>query len=121
MASARALKRVDETGAYRLGRLRLSQIPPNRMAALARYALGSNKHRNLNLLAATASPPAPCARCATGTRRSWTRTTTGMGRTKQPASAGALAGSHVGAPVAYGVRLAAWNAASAWLRWLSAP
>lgn len=27
--------------AYRLGRLKLSQIPPNRMAALARYALGS--------------------------------------------------------------------------------
>lgn len=33
--------RVDEIGAYRLGRLRLAQIPPNRMAALARYALGS--------------------------------------------------------------------------------
>jgi hypothetical protein len=32
---------VDEIGAYRLGRLKLSQIPPNRMAALARYALGS--------------------------------------------------------------------------------
>ncbi|GGW71573.1 hypothetical protein FHS32_004185 [Streptomyces albaduncus] len=40
-AFARALERVDEVGAYRLGRLRLSQIPPNRMAALARYALGS--------------------------------------------------------------------------------
>ncbi|WP_415958277.1 Tn3 family transposase [Streptomyces sp. 021-4] len=40
-AFARALERVDEIGAYRLGRLRLSQIPPNRMAALARYALGS--------------------------------------------------------------------------------
>ncbi|MFJ2893540.1 Tn3 family transposase [Streptomyces sp. NPDC087218] len=40
-AFARALERVDEIGAYRLRRLRLSQIPPNRMAALARYALGS--------------------------------------------------------------------------------
>ncbi|CAM5723846.1 hypothetical protein SBADM41S_03340 [Streptomyces badius] len=40
-AFARALERVDEIGAYRLGRLRLSQIPPNRMAALARYALGA--------------------------------------------------------------------------------
>ncbi|MCX4983925.1 DUF4158 domain-containing protein [Streptomyces sp. NBC_00572] len=40
-AFARALERMDEIGAYRLGRLRLSQIPPNRMAALARYALGS--------------------------------------------------------------------------------
>lgn len=30
-AFVRALKRVDEIGAYRLGRLRLSQIPPNRM------------------------------------------------------------------------------------------
>lgn len=40
-AFARALERVDEIRAYRLGRLRLSQIPPNRMAAMARYALGS--------------------------------------------------------------------------------
>jgi hypothetical protein len=40
-AFARALERVDEIGTYRLGRLKLSQIPPNRMAALARYALGS--------------------------------------------------------------------------------
>nr|WP_262697948.1 hypothetical protein [Streptomyces sp. NEAU-383] len=40
-AFARALERVDEIGAYRLGRLKLSQIPLNRMAALARYALGS--------------------------------------------------------------------------------
>ena len=41
-AFARALERVDEIGAYQLGRLKLSQIPPNRMtAALARYALGS--------------------------------------------------------------------------------
>ncbi|MFV5997961.1 hypothetical protein ACNPQM_37700 [Streptomyces sp. NPDC056231] len=30
------LERVDEIGAYRLGRLKLSQIPPNRMAVLAR-------------------------------------------------------------------------------------
>lgn len=40
-AFVRALERVDEIGAYRLGRLRLSQILPNRMAALARYALES--------------------------------------------------------------------------------
>ncbi|EXU64041.1 hypothetical protein Z951_32915 [Streptomyces sp. PRh5] len=40
-AFARALERVDETSAFRLGRWKLSQIPPNRMAALARYALGS--------------------------------------------------------------------------------
>lgn len=40
-AVTRALERVDEIGAYRLGRLKLSQVPPNRMAALARYALGS--------------------------------------------------------------------------------
>ncbi len=31
---------MDEIGAYRLGLLRLPQIPPNRMAASARYALG---------------------------------------------------------------------------------
>lgn len=42
-AFARAQERVDEIGAYRLGRLRLSQIPPNRMAALARYALGRRR------------------------------------------------------------------------------
>ncbi|MDW6066369.1 hypothetical protein SAZ11_62255 [Streptomyces sp. FXJ1.4098] len=40
-AFARALERVDEIGAFQLGRLRLSQIPPSRLAALARYALGS--------------------------------------------------------------------------------
>ncbi|MCX4736944.1 hypothetical protein OG611_40050 [Streptomyces sp. NBC_01363] len=40
-AFARALERVDEIGAFQRGRLKLSQIPPNRMAALARYALGS--------------------------------------------------------------------------------
>ncbi|MFF8382536.1 Tn3 family transposase [Streptomyces kanasensis] len=40
-AFARALERVDEIGAFQLGRLKLSQIPPNRMASLARYALGS--------------------------------------------------------------------------------
>lgn len=40
-AFARALERVDEISAFQLGRLKLSQIPPNRMAALARYALGS--------------------------------------------------------------------------------
>ncbi|MEU9888762.1 hypothetical protein [Sphaerisporangium sp. NPDC051011] len=40
-AIARALERVDEISAFQLGRLKLSQIPPNRLAALARYALGS--------------------------------------------------------------------------------
>lgn len=35
------LERGDEIGAYQLGRLKLSQIPPNPMAALAQYALGS--------------------------------------------------------------------------------
>jgi hypothetical protein len=39
-AFARALERVDEIGAFQPGRLKLSRIPPNRMAALARYALG---------------------------------------------------------------------------------
>ena len=33
---------MDEIGAFQLGRLKLSQIPLNRLAALARYALGSN-------------------------------------------------------------------------------
>ncbi|MEV6985612.1 hypothetical protein AB0M95_30730 [Sphaerisporangium sp. NPDC051017] len=40
-AIARTLERVDEISAFQLGRLKLSQIPPNRLAALARYALGS--------------------------------------------------------------------------------
>ncbi|MFF4763356.1 Tn3 family transposase [Streptomyces sp. NPDC001292] len=40
-AFARSLERVDEIGAFQLGRLKLSQIPPNRLAALARYGLGS--------------------------------------------------------------------------------
>ncbi|WTQ79641.1 hypothetical protein OG350_04715 [Streptomyces achromogenes] len=35
----RALERVGEIGAYLPGRLNLSRIPPNRMAAPARYAL----------------------------------------------------------------------------------
>jgi TnpA family transposase len=51
-AFARALERVDEIGAFQLGRLRLSQIPPNRLAALARYALGSKAP----LLERTAEP-----------------------------------------------------------------
>jgi hypothetical protein len=42
-AFARALERVDEIGSFQLGRLKLSQIPPNRMAALARYALGRRR------------------------------------------------------------------------------
>ncbi|WSQ82564.1 DUF4158 domain-containing protein (plasmid) [Streptomyces sp. NBC_01213] len=40
-AFARSLERVDEISAFQLGRLKLSQIPPNRLAALARYGLGS--------------------------------------------------------------------------------
>jgi hypothetical protein len=51
-AFARALERVDEISAFQLGRLKLSQIPPNRLAALARYALGSKAP----LLERTAEP-----------------------------------------------------------------
>ncbi|QKZ20826.1 DUF4158 domain-containing protein [Streptomyces chartreusis] len=40
-AFARALERVDEIGAFGLGRVKLNKIPPNRLAALARYGLGS--------------------------------------------------------------------------------
>ncbi len=40
-AFARSLERVDEIAAFQLGRVRLSQVPPNRLAALARYGLGS--------------------------------------------------------------------------------
>ncbi|KPC84526.1 hypothetical protein ADK82_00275 [Streptomyces sp. NRRL S-4] len=40
-AFARSLERADEIGAFQLGRVRLSQVPPNRLAALARYGLGS--------------------------------------------------------------------------------
>ncbi|GAQ50280.1 DUF4158 domain-containing protein [Streptomyces acidiscabies] len=40
-AFVHALERVDGIGAFQLGRLKLSQIPPNRMASPARYALGS--------------------------------------------------------------------------------
>ncbi|MFG2873976.1 Tn3 family transposase [Streptomyces sp. NPDC048337] len=40
-AMKRALQRVDEIAVYRLGRLKLDQLPPNRLAALARYGLGS--------------------------------------------------------------------------------
>ncbi len=42
-AFARALERVDEIGAYRRGRLKLSQIPPNRMAALAGTRWGQRR------------------------------------------------------------------------------
>ncbi|MEV0352295.1 hypothetical protein AB0H88_41595 [Nonomuraea sp. NPDC050680] len=35
-AFARSLERVDEIGAFQLGRVRLAQVPPNRLAALAR-------------------------------------------------------------------------------------
>ncbi|MFF8289075.1 DUF4158 domain-containing protein [Streptomyces sp. NPDC016309] len=44
-AFARALERVDEIGAFGLGRVRLNKIPPNRLAALARYGLGSKAAR----------------------------------------------------------------------------
>ncbi|WTO41785.1 DUF4158 domain-containing protein [Streptomyces chartreusis] len=40
-AMKRALQRVDEIAVYRLGRLKLDKLPPNRLAALARYGLGS--------------------------------------------------------------------------------
>ncbi|WUO50572.1 hypothetical protein OHU17_34645 [Streptomyces goshikiensis] len=39
-AFARALEWVDEIGVCRLGRLKPSRGPPNRLAALARYSLG---------------------------------------------------------------------------------
>ena len=40
-AFVRALERVDEISAFQLGRLKLSQIPPSRLSALAKYGLGS--------------------------------------------------------------------------------
>ncbi|WP_234426253.1 DUF4158 domain-containing protein [Streptomyces kebangsaanensis] len=40
-AMMQALQRVDEIAAYRLGRVKLNKVPPNRLAALARYAVGS--------------------------------------------------------------------------------
>ncbi|GAB7101975.1 hypothetical protein JCM4814A_02890 [Streptomyces phaeofaciens JCM 4814] len=40
-AFARALERVEEIVAFGLGRVRLNKIPPNRLAVLARYGLGS--------------------------------------------------------------------------------
>jgi TnpA family transposase len=40
-AMKRALERVDEIAVYRLGRVKLDKLPPNRLAALARYGLGS--------------------------------------------------------------------------------
>ncbi|GAU71419.1 transposase TnpA [Streptomyces sp. NBRC 110611] len=40
-AMKNALQTVEEISAYRLGRLKLSQLPPNRLAALARYGLGT--------------------------------------------------------------------------------
>lgn len=40
-AMKRALERVDEIAVYRLGRVKLDKMPPNRLAALARYGLGS--------------------------------------------------------------------------------
>ncbi|MFF4795559.1 Tn3 family transposase [Streptomyces sp. NPDC001276] len=38
---AKALERVDEISAFRLGRVRLDKVPPNRLATLARVGLGS--------------------------------------------------------------------------------
>ncbi|MCP3819151.1 hypothetical protein NLX86_13845 [Streptomyces sp. A3M-1-3] len=36
-----ALQRVDEISAFQLGCLKLEQVPPNRLSALARYGLGT--------------------------------------------------------------------------------
>lgn len=36
-----ALQRVDDIAAFQLGRVKLDKIPPNRLAALARYGLGT--------------------------------------------------------------------------------
>ncbi len=38
---AKALERVDEISAFRLGRVKLDKVPPNRLATLARVGLGS--------------------------------------------------------------------------------
>jgi Tn3 transposase DDE domain len=38
---AKALERVDEISAFRLGRVRLDKVPPNRLATMARVGLGS--------------------------------------------------------------------------------
>ncbi|MCA2229749.1 hypothetical protein [Nonomuraea aurantiaca] len=38
---ARPLERVEEIAAFRLGRVKLAHVPPNRLSALARYGLGS--------------------------------------------------------------------------------
>jgi hypothetical protein len=40
-AMVRALERVDEIAAFRLGRVGLEHIPPNRLSTLARYGLAS--------------------------------------------------------------------------------
>ncbi|MFD0271350.1 Tn3 family transposase [Streptomyces sp. NPDC127106] len=40
-AMKNALQRVDEIAAFQLGRVKLNKIPPNRLAALARYGLGT--------------------------------------------------------------------------------
>ncbi|XUK64311.1 DDE transposase (plasmid) [Plantibacter sp. RU18] len=49
---ARALERVAEIDAYQVSGVRLGQVPPNRLAALARYALGAKAA----LLARVAEP-----------------------------------------------------------------
>jgi hypothetical protein len=38
---AKALERVDEISAFRLGRVKLDKVPPNRLATMARVGLGS--------------------------------------------------------------------------------
>ncbi len=38
---AKALERVDEISSFRLGRVRIDKVPPNRLSALARTGLGS--------------------------------------------------------------------------------
>ncbi|WP_267242265.1 Tn3 family transposase [Streptomyces sp. PR69] len=40
-AMKNALQRVDEIAGFQLGRVKLNKIPPNRLAALARYGLGT--------------------------------------------------------------------------------
>lgn len=35
------MQRVEDIAAFQLGRLKLEQIPPNRLSALARYGLGT--------------------------------------------------------------------------------
>ncbi|MFB9532525.1 hypothetical protein [Nonomuraea roseola] len=38
---AEALEKVDEISAFRLGRVKVDRVPPNRLATLTRVGLGS--------------------------------------------------------------------------------